>query len=224
MTDVVVLAPGPPPAARPGTEAARRPGRRPGWRAGFVPTLLLVVVMAVLVGGCSTGTDAVDQSSGAEFRFVSSTNKGQTIPVGQRRAAPDITGTDLDGSHVDLATYQGKVIVLNFWASWCAPCRVETPELDKVYRATRADGVQFVGVDIKDDEQNAAAFVRVWKISYPSLSDEAGRTTLRFGNFRPAALPYTIVIDRKGRVAAVYVAPLLARDIQPVVQRLVGET
>ena len=185
---------------------------------------VLAVIVAVLVSGCSTGADAVDQSSGGEFRFVSSTSKGETIPVAQRQQAPDITGTTLDGGSLDLGAFRGKVIVLNFWASWCAPCRMETPELDKVYRSLKNNGVQFVGVDIKDDEQDAAAFIRVWKISYPSLFDEAGKTTLRFGNFRPAALPYTIVIDRKGKVAAVYVSPLLARDIQPVVQRLVEET
>ena len=140
------------------------------------------------------------------------------------KPAPALSGTTIDGAGFDLVSLKGSPVVVNFWASWCAPCRMETPELDKVYRSLKNNGVQFVGVDIKDDEQDAAAFIRVWKISYPSLFDEAGKTTLRFGNFRPAALPYTIVIDRKGKVAAVYVSPLLARDIQPVVQRLVEET
>jgi thiol-disulfide isomerase/thioredoxin len=180
-------------------------------------------VLAVLLAGCTTGTDAVDQSAGGEFRFVAGTGKGQTIPAGQRRPAPDVRGDLLGGGELDIDSLRGRVVVLNFWASWCGPCRVESPDLDAVYRQTGGRGVQVVGVGVKDDEQALRAFVATKKISYPSLFDPNGKVTLRFRDFPPRGLPYTIVLDRQGRVAAVYLTPLLREDIEPVVRRLASE-
>jgi thiol-disulfide isomerase/thioredoxin len=189
----------------------------------FLPALTAALLLAA--AGCTGGTDAVDQTAGNEFRFVSGTGKGEVIPAADRRAAPAVTGQLLGGGgDFDLGARRGRVVVLNFWASWCAPCRVESPEFDAVYRATRASGVDFVGVDTQEaDEGDGAAFVRRYKISYPSLYDPNGKVTLRFRGFRANGFPYTIVVDRQGRVAAVYPTPLLREDIEPVVTRLAAE-
>jgi thiol-disulfide isomerase/thioredoxin len=185
--------------------------------------VVAAVAAAAALAGCATGTDAVDQAAGGEFRFVAGTGAGQTIPAGERRAAPAVRGDLLGGGTLDVGTLRGKVVVLNFWASWCAPCRVETPEFDEAYRATRARGVEFLGVDIKDDEQAARDFVANKKISYPSLYDPLGRVVLRFRDYPPNAIPSTIVLDRQGRVAAAYLTPLLREQIEPVVTRLAAE-
>jgi thiol-disulfide isomerase/thioredoxin len=114
--------------------------------------------------------------------------------------------------------------VLNFWASWCGPCRVESPILDLVHSDTKSRGVQVVGVGVKDDERSLRAFTVTQKIDYPSLFDPNGRITLRFRDFPPRGLPYTILIDKQSRVAAVYLTPLLRRDdIEPVLLRLAAE-
>jgi thiol-disulfide isomerase/thioredoxin len=185
--------------------------------------VVAAVAAAAALAGCATGTDAVDQAAGGEFRFVAGTGAGQTIPAGERRAAPDVRGDLLGGGTLDVGSLRGKVVVLNFWASWCAPCRVEAPEFDQAYRATRARGVEFLGVDIKDDEQAARDFVANKKISYPSLYDPLGRVVLRFRDYPPNAIPSTIVLDRQGRVAAAYLTPLLREQIEPVVTRLAAE-
>jgi thiol-disulfide isomerase/thioredoxin len=186
---------------------------------------VLAAIIAMAVSACSTGTDAVDQSAGGEFRFVAGTGKGETIPVTDRRSAPDVRGQLLGGGELDLASLRGKVVVLNFWASWCGPCRVESPILDVVYRDAKARGVQLVGVAVKDEEQPLREFVAIQKISYPSLFDPNGKVTLRFRDFPPRGLPYTIVLDKHGRVAAVYLSPLLRTDeIEPAVLRLAGES
>jgi thiol-disulfide isomerase/thioredoxin len=186
---------------------------------------LVAVAAAVAVGGCSTGTDAVDQSAGGEFRFVAGTGAGQTIPAADRRAAPDVRGPLIGGGELDVASLRGKVVVLNFWASWCGPCRVESPILDIVYRDAQARGVQFVGIGVKDDEQPLREFMTEQKISYPSLFDPNGKVTLRFRDFPPAGLPYTILLDKQGRVAAVYLTPLLRKDqIEPAVLGLAAES
>lgn len=189
------------------------------------PRLVVLLLTACLaaVAGCTTGTDAVDQTAGGEFRFVAGTGKGQVIPEGERKSAPEVGGQLLDGADWQLASQRGKVVVLNFWGSWCPPCRVETPDFDEVYKAVKGEGVEFVGVAVKDRKEAAAAFLADKKISYPSLFDPAGKVTLRFRDLRTNGFPYTIVIDKKGRVAAVYPTTLLREDIEPVTKRLAAE-
>lgn len=184
---------------------------------------LLTAALVAAVTGCAGGTDAVDQAAGGEFRFVAGTGKGEVIPAADRRSAPTVTGSLIDGGGWELAAQRGKVVVLNFWASWCGPCRVESPDFDQAYRATRASGVEFVGVNTKDKQTKARAFLAQTKISYPTLYDPVGRITLRFRDFPANGYPYTIVVDRQGRVAAVYPTPLLREDIEPVVTRLAAE-
>jgi thiol-disulfide isomerase/thioredoxin len=185
--------------------------------------LLLIASLGALVG-CSGGSDAVDQAAGGEYRFVSGTPTGQTIPAADRKAAPTVEGSLLSGGNWDLQAHRGKVVVLNFWASWCGPCRVESPDFDQVYRATKADGVDFVGVAVKDRKVESQKFVANHKISYPSLFDPTGRATVqRFRDLRVGGFPFTIIIDKQGRVAAVYVSALLQQDIEPVVTKLAAE-
>lgn len=191
-------------------------------RSPRLVTLVLALCLAT-VAGCSGGTDAVDQTAGGEFRFVAGTGKGEVIPAADRKSAPEVTGQLMDGADWSLASQRGKVVVLNFWGSWCSPCRVETPDFDQAYRATKAEGVQFVGVAVKDRKQAAASFLTEKKISYPSLFDPAGKVTLRFRDLRTNGFPYTIVIDKQGRVAAVYPTVLIREDIQPVATRLAAE-
>ena len=187
------------------------------------PIVVLVTLLLAAVAGCTSGTDAVDQAAGGEFRFVAGTGKGEVIPEADRRSAPAVTGDLIGGGSWALGDLRGKVVVLNFWGSWCPPCRVETPDFDQVYRATKASGVEFVGVAVKDREPAAAAFLTEKKISYSSLFDPTGKVILRFRNFRAVAFPYSIVVDRQGRVAAVYPTALVREDIEPVVKRLAAE-
>jgi thiol-disulfide isomerase/thioredoxin len=157
---------------------------------------------AGLLSGCA-GTQAAQTGPGAgDSRYVAGDGSSRVIKPAARRAAPRARGTTLDGKPFDLTTLRGKVVVVNFWASWCAPCRGEAPALEQVYREHRSQGVEFAGVDIKDDPDPARAFVRKFKVDYSSVVDQDGQVTLAFRDVPPNAVPSTLILDRQGRIAA----------------------
>lgn len=194
-----------------------------GRRQPLALALAAVLLAALALTGC-TGKNAVDQSSG-DFRFVSGTAKGKLIAADQRKKAGTFTGEGLNGGTVDLAQDTGKVVVVNFWATWCGPCTTETPQFDSVYRANKASGVQFIGIDTKETSRDAPrAFVKDNQISYPIVWDEQGATAVALGRIPALALPFTVLLDKQHRVAAVYLSSLAPKDLQPVLNSLIAET
>ncbi len=186
--------------------------------------LLGALVGALLLTGCATGAGAVDVNNGGEFRFVQGTPAGEVIPSGERAAAPEFSGTLLDGGDFDSTELDGGIAVVNFWGSWCAPCRVESPEFQEVYAEVRDEGVAFLGLNVKEtSEQFALAFVESAGIEFPSLYDPRGEVALAFRGYPANAVPSTIVLDRQGRVAAVYTGPVSQEDLRRVVDRVLEE-
>jgi peroxiredoxin len=186
-------------------------------------TVVGMLAAAAVVTGlvACTGKDAVDQSGG-NYRFVSGNTAGKTIKPADRKKAGDFTGDLLNGGKLSLAQEHGKVVVINFWATWCGPCTTETPQFDSVYRAYKAKGVTFVGIDTKDQSGKAKAFVKNNDISYPIIFDEQGQAALTLGKIPALALPFTVVVDKQGRVAAVYINRLSAKDLEPVINKVLA--
>jgi thiol-disulfide isomerase/thioredoxin len=184
----------------------------------------LVLATALLGGACSGGTDAVDQTAGGQYRYVGATPKGKTIAEAKRKPAGRATGTLLGGGGWTLKSLNGQVVVLNYWATWCAPCRIETPNLQRVYTAWKPKGVTFVGIDVKEaDRSPVQAFVKDNAVTYPIVFDEGAKTALQIGHLPLQGLPNTVVIDKQGRVAAVYVGNVLPADLEPVLASLTAE-
>jgi peroxiredoxin len=176
----------------------------------------------LLLAGCA-GTDAVDQGGG-DFRFHSANSKGSLIAVGQRKPADNFDGTLLNGGKYRLSQDKGKVVVVNFWATWCGPCTVETPQFNTIYNDYKRKPVTFVGIDTKETSTDAAkAFVKDNSIDYPIVYDEQGETAVRLGNIPTQGMPFTVVIDRSHRVAAVYVGRVSPLDLEPVLNTLAAE-
>ncbi|MGY1837817.1 MULTISPECIES: TlpA family protein disulfide reductase [unclassified Modestobacter] len=182
-----------------------------------------LALTGALLAGCTTGDDAVDVTNGGEFRFVQSTPAGGVIPEDQRASAPEFSGTLLGGGEWDSGELAGDVTVLNFWGSWCAPCRVESPQFQEVYTEVADDGVQFLGLNVKDTEQLAVRFEEKYGITFPSLYDPRGEVALAFRDYPAAAIPSTIVLDREGRVAAVYTGEVRQDDLRAGLAQLTGE-
>lgn len=184
---------------------------------------LACALVAVVVTAC-TGKDAVNQSGGSLYQFTSANKLGQTIPANDRKATKAIDGTLMSGGTYNLDADKGKVVVVNFWASWCSPCRTEMPGLDALYREVKTN-VGFVGVDTKDASTSGAkALVSDLSISYPILVDEPGKVALALGHIPSGALPFTVLLDKQHRVAAVYLGGLQAADLQPVLTKLSAES
>jgi peroxiredoxin len=185
--------------------------------------LVVLLAGALLLSGCATGHSAVDVNNGGEFRFVAGTPQGSAIPEDKRATAPTFSGTLLDGGRFSSSSLHGKVAVINFWGSWCPPCRVETPEFQQVYSQDAGRDVAFLGVNVKDDEQLAKAFVSSKDITFPSLFDPRGEVALAFRDYPANAIPSTIVLDRDGRVAAVYTAAVTQDDLRKVLDSMTKE-
>jgi len=156
----------------------------------------------ILVSCARTGADEQTRSAGQGGYPTVPRNLTQIAPD-QRKELPTVSGPTL-GSNQTISSqdYRGKVVVINVWGSWCPPCRKEAPDLQAASVETR-DVAQFVGITSKDyDPAPAEAFVRSFKITYPSIYDPTGKALLAFaGELPPSAIPSTMIVDREGRLA-----------------------
>ena len=145
----------------------------------------------------------------------------QALAQGERRPAPEVELPRLEGGGTgSLADYRGKVVVLNYWASWCKPCREESPLLERWHRRIVPRGATVLGVDVLDVTSDAREFIREFRLSYPMLRDRDGETQRRFG---VVAYPETFVIDRRGRIAASRRGPVDERFMRERVAPLLRE-
>ena len=146
------------------------------------------------------------------------------VEAGERPPAPPLELPALNGDgRISLASYRGKAVVLNFWASWCAPCRAEAPTLNEVAQRTAPDGVRFVGINVKDERSPAQAFERRQQVSYPSLHDQPGRLLLQFRRVVPQTPPTTLVLDRQGRIAGFFAGEVRLSELLAPVEQIAAE-
>ena len=116
------------------------------------------------------------------------------------------------------------MVVLNFWGSWCTPCREEAPSLAQLARQYGRSGVRFLGIDIRDSPASAEAFMSDFRISYPSLNDPSDNLALDFRDtVPPAGIPTTLVISRSGRIAARVIGNVTYDGLKSLIQRAVAE-
>jgi thiol-disulfide isomerase/thioredoxin len=178
-------------------------------------------LVAALLIAVTAGTALVGCSSESQESRCSDRNGIIECAPDQRSKAPTIAGDLLTGGRYDVAQDRGKVVVVNFWGSWCAPCRAEVDDLEATYQATKDAGVSFLGINVQDSRDKAIAFEE-GRVSYPSLFDPASRLALAL-DIPPNTIPATVVLDREGRIATVIRAAVTQDGLRPVVERIAAE-
>ena len=192
---------------------------RKGRKAAVVASALIIAL-----AGCGTGDDAVSQ--GNTFQFVSP--GGQTVisyDAADRKPVAPLSGPDLVTDQqlsLDDPRFQDKVVVVNVWGSWCGPCRGEAAALEQTYEKTKADGVEFLGINLRDDRASAKDFVADRNVGFPSIYDFDG-ATLAALTTPTSVVPTTIILDRQHRPAAVFLKAITADELTAKVTQVAGE-
>jgi len=163
-------------------------------RVQFFPRGQLNLLLAAVFSFCG----AVNAQTGGKAP-VDYTVVPKLQELKDRQVAPDFTLPDPGGKKISLEKFRGKVVFLNFWATWCESCREEMPSMERLYQEFKGKGLEIVAVNVKDKRPAALAFVKELKLNYPILMDPEGEVGLLYGAF---GLPVTYLIDRKGIVLA----------------------
>jgi thiol-disulfide isomerase/thioredoxin len=203
---------------------SRPPARFRSALGAAAAVIVAVVLVAIGTAGCAGGDIGADTPGSSGQSFVGHSYESTFYDVGDRPVAPTVAGSTISGQKLSLASYRGDTIVLNFWGSWCAPCRAEAPALGQLARKLAPKGVKFVGVDIRDQPDSAEAFMQTFNVGYPSLKDPGDEIALEFhSTVPPAAIPTTLIIDRSGRIAARIFGASTYAQLQFLISKVIGQ-
>lgn len=149
------------------------------------------------------------------FNFVSGEAQDS-----EERPEIDFTVKDLSGQSVSLSTLRGKVVLVNFWATWCSPCKEEMPLLQAYYDAHKEDDFVLVGVNVSDDVEDAQAFIDQSGYTFPVWSDPPGNVLI---DLNMNGLPASLVVDEQGKLVKRWIGPLAQEDLEDVITPLLGK-
>jgi cytochrome c biogenesis protein CcmG/thiol:disulfide interchange protein DsbE len=148
------------------------------WRRLIITALIIAPLLALFAYGFMR-----------DARYIRS-------PLIAQPAAP-FTLTLFDGTTLSLDHLKGKAVFLNFWASWCPPCRAEAKDLEAAWRKVKNDNVVYIGIALQDTDENARAFLKEFEVSYPNGRDESGKISVDYGVW---GIPESFFIDPQGRI------------------------
>ncbi|ADC62833.1 TlpA family protein disulfide reductase [Allochromatium vinosum] len=182
---------------------------------------LKVILVTALAGGISIGTAIIGQRW-VEFENADSGRDTERFELQAEslQTLPDFRLTDLEGREVASNAWAGKVLVLNFWATWCPPCLSEIPRFVEIQERLRESGVQFVGIAV-DQVEDVRAFVAEQPVNYPLLiaTPEVLKFSVQLGN-RLEVLPFTVIFDRHGRRVHGQIGELSAEELAELLNPL----
>ncbi len=174
---------------------------RPGWAVlGLLATFVLLAVQ-----GCTSSTQDI-RGGRLEATGAIGVDAGDLEPAPEiGRLAPAFTLADLEGNPVSLSDFQGKAVFINFWATWCPPCRAEMPEIEAIYQKYRDQDVAVIGVDLFEPEDKVREYVQRGGFSWTFVIDTTGEVTRKYGI---SALPTSFFLDSQGIIRAVNIGPM----------------
>ncbi|WP_224027212.1 TlpA disulfide reductase family protein [Arthrobacter sp. NicSoilC5] len=186
-----------------------------------------MALTALILGlsGCAQEDALAKQAkAGDNKNYVAGDGSVTEFAAGDRKEAVQIQGALFSGAAVTPADFQGKVSVLNFWFAACAPCRVEAPLLEELHQEFKDQGVQFFGVNLRDEKPTAEAFEKTFNLTYPSFDDKDGGVLLSVsGLVPPGAVPTTLVLDKQGRVASRVLGEIEKGTLKALITAAVAE-
>jgi peroxiredoxin len=190
-------------------------------------TLVIFIVgtIALSLAGCASDPLAEQFRSGDSKNYIAGDGTVTEFASEQRPTFLPFSGETESGQMLDSEALAGQVVVMNWWYSACAPCRAEAPDLQALYEEFQDQGVQFVGVNVRDTSETALAFDRKFGISFPSIMDaQTGSVSLAFqGVVSPQAVPTTLVIDRQGKVASRILGRIDPSILRTLIETVVAE-
>ncbi|BCW79982.1 hypothetical protein NicSoilC5_20010 [Arthrobacter sp. NicSoilC5] len=197
------------------------PSRRSMLAAGGMALTALILGLS----GCAQEDALAKQAkAGDNKNYVAGDGSVTEFAAGDRKEAVQIQGALFSGAAVTPADFQGKVSVLNFWFAACAPCRVEAPLLEELHQEFKDQGVQFFGVNLRDEKPTAEAFEKTFNLTYPSFDDKDGGVLLSVsGLVPPGAVPTTLVLDKQGRVASRVLGEIEKGTLKALITAAVAE-
>jgi thiol-disulfide isomerase/thioredoxin len=165
---------------------------------------LAISALVLSTSACANDSLADQFRSGDNKNYIAGDGTVTEFALGSRPKAADWSGTTESGEALSSTQLQGVITVMNFWYAGCAPCRIEMPELIELQTEFLPEGVQFIGVNVRDSAETSLAFARRIGMNFPSVMDaKTGSVVLGFtGVVTPQAVPTTLVIDAQGNVSA----------------------
>ncbi len=186
-----------------------------------VPAIAVAALLLVLVSGC-VETPTIQTEPGQNY--VSGDGAVTEFSIDNRGDPIEFAGMTDQRTPVTSDQYRGEILVVNFWYASCPPCRLEAPWLEELSQQYAAEGVQFLGVNIRDGAETSRAFAAKFVITYPSIIDTDGQVALAFaGQASPAAVPTTLVLDREGKVASRIVGLIEKSTLDSLIRTAVDE-
>lgn len=179
--------------------------------------LVSVAVVGLLV---LLGYGITRQSSSARAAGVAINSVGQAMVVDKRPIA-DATLPLLDGSNVRISELKGKVVVVNFWASWCPPCRIEAPALEEVYEKYQKKEVVFLGINVWENQKEANKFIQEFGITYPNAVDKAGKLVVDFG---VSGIPETYILNPDNYIVRRWIGPVTVEGLSAIIDEVIYQS
>lgn len=174
------------------------------WRRPLLFAVLAVTAMLLATTGCGDS----NSSTGTEAEAT--------------KAAPDFSVKSLAGDNISLADYAGQPLVINFAASWCGPCEIEAPTIEKMYQKYK-DRVGFIGIAVRDQEEDQRAFAQRHGLSFPIGLDPDGKVVYTYqkaGKVNLSGIPTTFFVDKEGNIAAFFIGPISERTFDQKVETI----
>ena len=213
----------------PSSEVEERPQARREW-AGWLRSIVLpLAVLTAIVAGLfyyeARGSGSRANGGFGTVDLPAARNVSGKAPApAVDRQAPDFLLESLDGEALRLSDFQGQALIVNFWATWCTPCRLETPMLIQTYERNRGQGLVIVGVNIQEADERARAFASEFGVSYAIVMDRRGEVakTWRVGG-AGGGLPTTYFIDSRGVTRKIVLGALQQRDLDEGLALVLGQ-